>query len=101
MTKSQRGGASVRELNEPSTEMRGFELSRIYGEGWNMAKKLLASGKLDVDAPQAAAYNPHCGAEERSRWTMGFMEAVGSRAALFNTPGRNSWRASFAKRGKF
>ena len=101
MTKSQRGGATVRELNEPSTEMRKFELSRIYGEGWNVARELLASGKLDVDAPQAAARNPHCGAEERSRWTMGSMEAVGSRAGLFNTPARSPWRASFTKPGRF
>jgi hypothetical protein len=85
-------------LNDPSTEMRGFELSRIYGEGWNMAKKLLAAHKMDVDAPQAAARNPYHETEERSRWTMGFMEAVASRAGPFTTPGRNPWRASFAKR---
>ena len=85
-------------MNEPSAAMSAFELSRIYGEGWNTAKKLLASGKLDVDAPQAAARNPHTGAEERSRWTMGFMEAIESRAGPFTTPSRNSWRASFAKR---
>ena len=85
-------------MNEPSAEMRAFELSRIYGEGWNTAKKLLAAGKLDVDAPQAAVRNPHPGAEERLRWTKGFMEAIESRAGSFSTPSRNSWRASFAKR---
>jgi hypothetical protein len=85
-------------LNEPSAEISTFELSRIYGQGWNTAKKLLASGKLDVDAPQARARNPHRGAEERSRWTKGFMEAVERRAGPFTTPGGNTWRASFAKR---
>jgi hypothetical protein len=85
-------------LNEPSAEMSTFELSRIYGQGWNTAKKLLASGKLDVDAPQAAARNPHRGAAERSHWMKGFMEAVDRRAGPFTTPGGNMWRASFAKR---
>jgi len=64
-------------MSERSAETAAFELSRIYRDGWNRAKKLLASGKLDVDAPQAAACNPYRGVEERSRWTKGFMEALG------------------------
>jgi hypothetical protein len=75
-----------------------FELSRIYGQGWNAAKKLLAAGKGMVDAAAEAAHNPHLGAEERSRWAKGFMEAVASRAGAFTTPGGNSWRPTAARR---
>ena len=63
-------------MNDPSEEKSAFVLSRIYGQGWNAAKKLLASGGGGVGAPQAAAYNPYRVAEERSRWTKGFMEAL-------------------------
>jgi hypothetical protein len=75
-----------------------FELSRIYGQGWNAAKKLLAGGKGTVDATTEAANNPHLGADERSRWAKGFMEAVASRAGAFTTPGGNSWRPTAARR---
>jgi len=57
--------------------MSAFELSRICGQGWNTAKKLLASGKLGVDAPQAAARDPHCGAVERSHWMHGSSPQAG------------------------
>jgi len=92
------GSSSESPFKETSADMKAFELSRIYGQGWNTAKKLQASGKWDVDAPQAAARNPHRGAEERSRWTRGFMEAVERQAGRSTTPGAHSWRASFAKR---
>jgi hypothetical protein len=85
-------------LNIKFEQEKDFELSRIYGQGWNAAKKLLASGKREVDARQAEARNPHRKTEERSRWTKGFMEALGSRGRSFTTPGVNSWHAIFAKR---
>ena len=75
-----------------------FELSRIYGQGWNAAKKLLAAGQGTVDAATGVARNPHSGAEERARWTRGFREAVESRAGAFTTPGGNSWRPAVARR---
>ena len=91
-------------MNEPSKENSAFVLSRIYSQGWNAAKKLLASGRGDVDAPQAAASNPYRTAEERSRWTKGFMEALESPTKPSAAPGgisrrnasrqTNSWRRS-------
>jgi hypothetical protein len=74
-----------------------FEMSRIYGQGWSAAKRLLAAGQGMVDAA-AEAHNPHLGAEERSRWAKGFTEAVASRAGAFTTPGGNSWRPTIARR---
>ena len=69
-----------------------FQLSRIYGQGWNAARKLLAAGKSDLDAKVAAARNPFPTGEESDRWTKGFMEALESRAGSFATPGGSSWR---------
>jgi hypothetical protein len=79
-------------------QTNAFEFSRIYGQGWNAAKKLLAAGEGMVDAAAAAAHNPHLRAEERSRWAKGFTEAVASRAGAFTTPGGNSWRPTAARR---
>jgi len=84
-------------MSEPG-QTSAFELSRIYGQGWNAAKKLLAAGKGLVDAAAEAAHNPHLGAEERGRWAKGFTEAVASRAGAFTTPGGNSWRPATARR---
>jgi len=73
-------------------ETSAFELSRIYSQGWNAARKLLAAGQSDLDANQAAARNPYPIGEENARWTKGFTEALQSRAGSFSTPGGNSWR---------
>jgi hypothetical protein len=75
-------------------EPSDFQLSRIYSQGWNAARKLLAAGKSDLDANEAAARNPYRTVEESSRWTKGFMEALGSRAGPFASPGGSSWRAA-------
>src|SRR5258706_5630950 len=73
-------------------ETSAFELSRIYSQGWNAARKLVAAGQSDLDANQAAARNPYPIGEENARWTKGFTEALHSRAGSFSTPGGNSWR---------
>ena len=69
-----------------------FQLSRVYSQGWNAARKLLAAGRSDLDAKAAAAGNPYPTSEENARWTKGFMEALESRAGSFTTPGGSSWR---------
>jgi hypothetical protein len=73
-------------------ENNAFQLSRIYGQGWNAARKLLAEGKADLDAIEAAARNPYPTGEEGARWAKGFMEALQSRSRSFATPGGSSWR---------
>lgn len=77
---------------EGPVETNAFQLSRIYSQGWNAARKLLAGGKSDLDATEAAAQNPYRTGEETSRWTKGFMEALESRAGPFAAPGGSSWR---------
>jgi hypothetical protein len=74
-----------------------FQLSRIYSQGWNAARKLLAGGKSDLDATEAASRNPYPTGEESSRWTKGFMEALESRAGSFATPGGSSWRPTIQR----
>ena len=52
-------------------ESSAFQLSRVYSQGWNAARKLLAAGKGDLDAKAAAARNPYRTGEENARWTKG------------------------------
>jgi hypothetical protein len=78
-------------------ESSAFQLSRIYSQGWNAARKLLAGGKSDLDATEAASRNPYPTGEENSRWTKGFMEALESRAGSFATPGGSSWRPAIQR----
>jgi len=67
-----------------------FLLSRIYRQGWNAARKLLAQGSSDVDDAQAATLNPYRAGEERDYWLKGFLEASQSRTTPF---GAGNWRA--------
>lgn len=83
--RSDDGGAGKSSVLEPNA----FQLSRIYSQGWNAARKLLADARSDVDKAQAATLNPHRTVEERERWSRGFEEAL--RRPL-NTRSRNSWR---------
>jgi hypothetical protein len=73
-------------------EINDFQLSRIYSQGWNAARKLLAGGKSHLEAADAAARNPYPTGQENLRWTKGFMEALESRAGPFTTPGGSAWR---------
>ena len=69
-----------------------FLLSRIYSQGWNAAKKLVAEGAVGASAKDNAktvvALNPYRQGtdEQRERWTKGFTEALQSTAAPFHVP---------------
>jgi hypothetical protein len=54
----------------------GFKLSRIYAEGWNMAKALPADESADIQLDRVAALNPYAAEPERSRWDEGFSNAL-------------------------
>jgi hypothetical protein len=66
-----------------------FQLSRIYGLGWNAGKKLLAEG---VDPKRAAPPNPYTTIEERGRWSQGFEAALRSRTGTHAASNVRSWR---------
>jgi hypothetical protein len=57
-----------------------FALSRIYAQGWNAAKTLIAGGKTG----NAARLNPYRAVSESTRWTEGFEAAIRSRAGSAN-----------------
>lgn len=59
--------------------MNAFELSRIYGSGWNAAKKALSDVSVDVEEIEIESLNPHRSGEERERWAAGFSEALRAR----------------------
>jgi hypothetical protein len=84
-------------LSEYRPEANAFALSRIYAQGWNAGKKLLASGKGDVSAPDVAARNPHSSPEERSRWMKGVTDAFASRTGPLTTSGGNPWHPARSK----
>ena len=73
-------------------DTNAFQLSRIYGQGWNVAKQLLADSGGDFDPKkQAAALNPYHSVAERTRWSNGFEEALLSRTG-HATANLRSWR---------
>jgi hypothetical protein len=59
-----------------------FHLSRIYGQGWNAAKQLLAHQTDSADPKQSETLNPYQSAEERTRWSKGFEEGLLSRTGV-------------------
>lgn len=62
---------------------KAFLLSRIYSQGWNAAKKMMADGSREADEKTAAALNPYRTIEESARWAKGFNEATQSMAPPF------------------
>jgi len=50
-----------------------FQLSRVYAQGWNAARRLPADARLDAKA--IAKLNPHMSDPERTRWSEGFSKA--------------------------
>ncbi|HWF64183.1 MAG TPA: hypothetical protein VN685_06195 [Rhizomicrobium sp.] len=52
-----------------------FQLSRIYAQGWNAAKRLPAADAR-LDAKAIAELNPYKSEPERTRWTEGFFKAA-------------------------
>ena len=73
-------------------EPSAFQLSRIYGQGWNAAKQLLADGPEDLHPKQAATLNPYQSAAERARWNKGFEEGLLSRSGGRAMANLRSWR---------
>jgi len=73
-------------------EPGAFELSRIYGQGWNAAKHLLAEGPEDLDPTQSTTLNPYHSVAERTRWSKGFEEALLSSTGGRATANLRSWR---------
>ena len=57
-------------------EPGAFELSRIYGKGWNAAKQWLAEHDRDPTPNQAGRLNPYDALAERARWGKGFEEGL-------------------------
>jgi hypothetical protein len=84
--------AAAPESRSNAADTGAFQLSRIYSQGWNAARKLAANGAPDPGEKQAAKLNPHRGDVERERWAKGFAEALQGRAGQFNTCGGSSWR---------
>ena len=82
-------------MKEQAPAPSAFELSRVYSQGWTTAKKLLASGTVEIGAAEAAERNPHATEEKRTRWTQGFMEALGTAPGAKR--GQILWRAAHAK----
>ena len=56
-------------------DQAGFKLSRVYAEGWNMARKISQAGKnpADVDSDRL---NPYSSDPEHARWDEGFAGAL-------------------------
>lgn len=73
-------------------ESSAFQLSRIYGRGWNAAKQWLADHAGDANPKRAAALNPYEAPEERSRWTNGFEAGLLSRTGGRTMANLRSWR---------
>lgn len=89
------GAAAEPEETKPeiasAQDTSAFELSRIYGQGWNAAKKLIADGRSDVSDTDAATLNPYSAVAERTRWSEGFKQALSSSAKPFRAPGDSGW----------
>lgn len=78
-------------MTERDAETNAFVLSRIYGQGWTTAKKMLASSAGAVLTADASVHNPYRGQEERFRWEKGFREALQSHDQKIAATGRNAW----------
>jgi hypothetical protein len=72
-------------------ELKAFDLSRIYREGWLAAKKQMAAGLVDADAASVSAVNPHFAAKARARWAKGFREALGGRRSRQKPAAAKHW----------
>ena len=69
---------------QPNTS--AYVLSRIYAQGWNAGKKMLASGEGEVSSA-GAIRNPYATPEEQSRWMKGYTDSFESRGGSFTAPG--------------
>jgi hypothetical protein len=53
-----------------------FELSRVYGRGWNAGKKAISETSIDIAKIEIDKINPYQTPEARERWASGFSEAL-------------------------
>lgn len=53
-----------------------FKLSRVYAQGWNMARKISQTGNDPAQA-DAGRLNPYSTDPEQARWMEGFSGASG------------------------
>ena len=79
-------------MGDGDAETGTFALSRIYGQGWTAAKKMLATDNSDVRPGDASAHNPYRGETERLRWEKGFVDALESPNQKIAVAGTKSWR---------
>ena len=84
-------------MNDLRPETSAYVLSRIYAQGWNAGKKMLAGGKAEISSADAAGRNPYTTPEEQSRWMKGFTDSLERGAGPFTPPGGNSWRSTGSK----
>jgi hypothetical protein len=54
-----------------------FHLSRIYAEGWRAASDLSVDECDGLDARAVSQLNPYAAEPARSRWSEGFVKAIG------------------------
>ena len=54
-------------------DYNAFQLSRVYAQGWNAARRLTADARADAKA--IAELNPYQSEPQRTRWTEGFSKA--------------------------
>jgi hypothetical protein len=62
-----------------------FELSRVYGRGWNAGKKALVETSVDLEKIEIDKINPYETPEARERWASGFSEALSSARGISAT----------------
>jgi hypothetical protein len=75
-------------------DLRAYQLSRIYGQGWKAAKEMLLDRPEGLNAEPPAPENPHETLEERARWSKGFEDALRSNTGAHGSANIGSWRPS-------
>jgi len=53
-----------------------FQLSRIFAQGWNAARKLSTEKSDKLTQRSSAVLNPYASEPQRSRWAKGFAKAL-------------------------
>lgn len=74
-----------------ASEIDAFQLSRVYGEGWNAAKKLVSEGRAAGEV-QSTRLNPYRSGEEKARWAEGFKQGRISRTHSLTLARGRGWR---------
>jgi hypothetical protein len=77
-----------------------FELSRVYGRGWNAGKKALSEVSVDLDKIEIDKINPYETPEARERWASGFSEALSTARGISATRMRRAPPAQVPDTGK-